>query len=48
VVVLGIDGAYVPTRPKSARGVVPAKAAIGPSGRCGAASGVMLKAFAFI
>ena len=45
VLVLGIDGAYVPTRPESARGAVQAKADIGPSGHYGTASGVMPKAF---
>ena len=46
VLVVGIDGAYVPTRPESARGRRPAKADPVPSGRCGTASGAMRRAFA--
>ena len=49
VLVLGIDGAYVPTRPASARGRRPGpSAASGPSGHDGATSGVMRRGFACI
>lgn len=55
VVVLGIDGAFVPTRPESARGRRPgqracrrAGLATGPSDPSGKGCGAMPKAFAFI
>ena len=48
VVVLGIDGAYVPTRPDSARERRPGREGSGPSGRCGVGSGAMPRVFASI
>lgn len=44
VVVLGIDGAFIPTAPGS---TVRGGEGSGPSARCGAASGAMRRAFAF-
>jgi hypothetical protein len=45
VLVLGVDGAYVPSRPESARGRRPARPTSGPGERTGATSGVKPKAF---
>ena len=48
VVVLGIDGAYVPTRPDSARESRPGSPRrSGPSVRCGVGSGATPRGFRF-
>jgi hypothetical protein len=48
VLVLGIDGAYVPSRPESARGRRPAKPASEPDGHGGSTNGVKPRSFASI
>ena len=47
VLVLGIDGAFVPTRLESARGRRPGQARTAPVGRNGATSGAKPKGFVF-